>query len=167
MAGDDFFLDIARTHNNIYTGKYIGSYVALFFKNWLKNEFFSGRKRLKKLGLCASGQTIKKLTKRIQSHTHISENVLINIGSVDILQGRDLLDMQQDFFELIDELRYHNLYAVFTTVAPLANCFYQTEVKKKVARFNQFIKKTTENVIDISGCFLNEKGKILYDFYQP
>lgn len=131
----------------------------------------SGR-RIQKSGYCISGQTIRDATDRIKRITHSNNmKIIVNLGTVDILHGRDLADMCQDYLNLIKYCERRNITIIATTLAPLANRKFCAGDTEKWQEFNKFLMKRVAGkiqVIDIVGCMECQKtGKVLFDCYQP
>ncbi|XP_055851653.1 maternal effect protein oskar [Episyrphus balteatus] len=145
LLGDDFMLYLARME--------------------LKCKFKPGEKILQS-GLCISGQTISAATKRITQLRYVNNRMIINIGSVDILQGKPLVQIQHDFLELISVLAERGVVPIVTTLAPLALYGHEKSIKDRLERFNVFIKQRAPKVIDIWSCVVNEKGQTLFDCFQ-
>ncbi|KAM7362286.1 oskar [Cochliomyia hominivorax] len=149
LLGDDFFLYMARME------------LRCKFK---KNQ------RILQSGLCVSGQTISASIRRIRALADNRRSIILNIGSVDIMQGRQLIQIEHDFRELILTMLKKGIKPILTTLAPLANYSHNHDVKRMLERFNDFIKREGQQrhliVIDIWKCLVNEKGHVFFDCYQ-
>ncbi|XP_046805267.1 maternal effect protein oskar [Lucilia cuprina] len=149
LLGDDFFLYMARME------------LRCKFK---KNQ------RVLQSGLCVSGQTIGGAIKRIRALSDSRRSVIINIGSVDLMQGRQLIQIEHDFRELLLTMLKKGIKPILTTLAPLANYSHNCDLKRLLERFNEFIKREGQYrnlvVIDIWKCLVNEKGHVFFDCYQ-
>ncbi|XP_013106491.2 maternal effect protein oskar [Stomoxys calcitrans] len=149
LMGDDFFLFMARME--------------------LRCKF-KKHQRILQSGLCVSGQTINAAIKRINALNDNGRSIIVNIGSVNIMQRRQLVQIEHDFRELIKAMLKKGINPILTTLAPLANYNHENDVKNNLERFNEFIKREGEKrnlvVIDIWKCLANEKGHILFDCYQ-
>ncbi|XP_036337778.1 maternal effect protein oskar [Rhagoletis pomonella] len=119
-------------------------------------------------GLCVSGQTICGAIKRVRQLEDQCKSIIVNIGSVDIMKGRPLVQIEHDFRELINLMFKKGYTPILTTLAPLANFAHDKQVKTKLERFNQFIKKEGKFlvVMDIWACLVNERSHILFDCFQ-
>lgn len=97
-------------------------------------------------------------------------SVILNIGSVDIMQGRQLIQIEHEFRELILTMQNKGINPILTTLAPLANYSHKNDVKRLLERFNEFIKREGKKrnlvVIDIWKCLVNEKRHVFFDCYQ-
>lgn len=123
--------------------------------------------KVQSVGLCVSGQTIKAATERIQSDRYfVDKKLIVNLGSVDILHGRDLIDMQYDYSQLVRALNSRQIRPIITTLAPIANCGYTLEQRQKFERFNAFLMTSFDNVIDMSKCFLTSNNQTIFDLYK-
>lgn len=97
--------------------------------------------------------------------------IILNVGSVDLLHGRDFLDMREDFMYLMRVCEERNIQVIITTVAPLANTLNSSDTCSKYHAFNQFLVQTyshSHKVLQIHECLLDVRsGKVLFDCYQP
>jgi hypothetical protein len=117
--------------------------------------------------LCVSGQTIRSATKKL-SQKRIRKNVIINLGSVDILHGHTLLQIISDFRVLKEKLAHLGIHdPIVSTLAPLANHMHSQQTKQKVLDVNRFISGYFNNVIDLYGVMVDETDKIIFSCYQP
>lgn len=130
-------------------------------------KFENVGRRIRKCGKCISGQCIKDVTKMLQKNVQFSHNIILNIGSVDLLHGHDLIDMKNDFMALYMELEKRGIEPVVTTLAPLANISFSQDYQMKWQGFNAFLMKQFPNVVDITSCFLTNTQRVLFDCYQP
>lgn len=64
---------------------------------------------------------------------------MINVGSVDIVQGKDLKEMYSDFDQLIRACEMRGLDPIISTLAPLVNVSHSKEVHDKLHAFNEFL----------------------------
>lgn len=121
--------------------------------------------------MCISGQSIRNATERIKRYPY-TENMKIisNLGAVDILHGRELSDVCQDYVNFIKICDHRGIKAVITTIPPLANRLHSQDEQTR-HELNYFLKKRfsqTHLVIDIEPCMVcSESGKVLFDCYQP
>ncbi|XP_061388098.1 maternal effect protein oskar [Musca vetustissima] len=149
LLGDDFFLYMARME--------------------LRCKF-KKRQKVLQSGLCVSGQTISAAIKRVLNLNDNGRSIIVNIGSVNIMQGRQLIQIQHEYRELLTIMLKKGIRPILTTLAPLANYTHDGEMKRTLERFNQFVKREGERnnliVIDIWKCLVNEKGCARFDCYQ-
>lgn len=92
------------------------------------------------------------------------------MGSIDILHGRDLVDMRHQYVQLVNVCNQQNIELTITTLAPLANTMHSPDIRRKVSSFNHFLVKQFSNnykVIDIYRAMVGDRGQILFDCYQP
>lgn len=102
----------------------------------------------------------------LKTNVKLSNRVILNIGSVDLLHGRDFIEMTEDFLHLYAEFEKRRIHPVITTVAPLANMCYSKEIQKRLQQFNLFLINNFENVLDITCCFLSNNQRVLFECYQ-
>lgn len=136
-----------------------------YFELWIVSFLES---RIKQIDRCISGQSISRAKKsilRIINGIH-HYGVIINLGSVDLVQGRELIDMMKDMHELCDVLVKNQIFPILTTLPPLANQMHNVALESKRKAFNAFIS-TNFDYIDIEVCFLSNYGRIFFDLYQP
>lgn len=146
FCGDDFFLYSAKME--------------------LDCKFVPGKKVLQS-GLCVSGQTISDARLRVSTCETVAPYLIINIGSVDIMNGKPLVRMESDAIGLTEAVIARNSVPIWTSLAPLANYNHQPEIATKVKKFNEFLERRMNNFIDISKVMKQQNGKTLYDCYQP
>lgn len=146
LVGDDFFLSFAVNELSAQPT----------MKNWIKQA-----------GLCVSGQTIRDAIDRMKRSHYSDPNIILNIGSVDILHGHELLDILSDFRELIDTFEQQGIVPIITTLAPLANFSHHPDIKSKLNRFNNFIRSNYRFVVDLNALFIDSNTRLLYECYQP
>lgn len=146
LIGDDFFLELALCDLNSSLEK----------------------SAIRKSGLCVSGQTIKDVIKRLSYCSSATiKKAIINIGSVDLLHGADIIDMKFEFDRLHALCRAQGIETVITTLAPLANVGHMPEIRHKWNIFNKYLLSTYEGVVDITPCFQSKLGSTIFDCYQP
>lgn len=131
----------------------------------LKSRLLPGH-RVLQTGFCISGQFIKDATRRVYTSPYIDTNVIINLGSVDILHGHEYLDIVSDFNELINAFKKRGIIPVVTTLPPLANLGHSHEMKHTLSMFNNYLRNSQEYVIDLHECLVNRNNKIMYECYQ-
>lgn len=123
---------------------------------------------VKQCGLCVSGQTIQSATNRLRYCKNIK--IVLNIGSVDLLHGRDFVDMRDDFTRLMQVCQERNIQVVITTLAPLANVLNAEGLREKFDQFNKFLIQTysrSHKVIEIHKCMIDPKSlKTIFDCYR-
>lgn len=131
--------------------------------------------RPKRIGLCVYGQTLQVAANQLLYSTTQPQKteLIINLGSLDILMGRELIDIEHDFVRLIEICEQKNIRPRLTTLAPLLQRGFKAHDKRicqTLLQFNRFIVDRYQDkyqVIDIWSCFTNERGKTLFDCYQP
>ena len=149
LVGDQFFLEMAiRSLNYKYT----------------KPMMYS---RNKESGYCVSGQTIQEATKRLRANPPLSKYVLINLGSVDIANGRLLLDITMDMTDFVRTCYKLNILPVLTTLVPLVNYGYEN-YKQTLSAFNNYIRLGYFcPFIELHDHFINKKSFNLEHLYRP
>lgn len=116
--------------------------------------------------MCASGLSIQSVTNMVKANVIPSDQIILNVGSVDLLHGRSFIEMQTDFMDLYSELESRGIYTVITTVAPLANKLFSSEIQKRWQQFNSFLLGQFPNVIDITCCFVTNTNRVNFECYQ-
>lgn len=94
-----------------------------------------------------------------------TNNVILNIGTFDLLNGRSGEQMMTDIVRLLNALLTKNLQAILTTLAPLPN-HLNGEIEDRRQSFNKFIREHFD-FIDIEKCFLTNEKRVLLECYQP
>lgn len=126
---------------------------------------------MRRSGLCVSGQTIGDAVRRIDALAplgQISPKCIVNLGSMDLLHGHEMIDMKNDFEQLLATFDRHGIEPIVTTLAPLANKAHCAQIQRRWLMFNRYLLKCcSPNVIDITPCFLSNNKSILFDCYQP
>ncbi|XP_059621648.1 uncharacterized protein LOC132265143 isoform X2 [Phlebotomus argentipes] len=125
LIGDDFFLEMARL------------------------EMGFGRKpghRIHQSGMCVSGQTIQAAFDRMLYSP--DKRVILNLGTVDLLHGRDALDIINDYNRLLRMLKNKGIEVIITTLPPIVNHSYLGSLKRNWEVLNAFLIQQ-ENCVDI------------------
>lgn len=145
LIGDNFFLNLAM--------------IDMGFR-------FQRRDRLFHSGHCVSGLTIAEATRNIERIAH-NKIVLLNVGSIDIVHGKELVELIFAMMRLFRTCHMNNITPVITTLAPLAN--YQLGNRVAVMRgFNDFLLKNPFNfpVVELHKNFLTNDGSMDINCYQ-
>jgi maternal-effect protein oskar len=124
--------------------------------------------RNRQSGHCVSGLRIADATERIADLEEPVEYVIVNVGSVDIAEGRQLIQMVTDMRELIATCAYMDITPIITTLAPLPNYLLGNR-KDTLNWFNQYIRMTLSQsvaVIDLNLCMLADNASVNLNFYQ-
>lgn len=152
MIGDDNFLNIAA-----------------FDLNYEISYLQKPRGRLRHCGNCISGLRIRQATELIRHLDDSVGHVIINVGSVDIAEGRELIEMIADLKELLNTCEQYSISPILTTLPPLAN--YLVGMKKDILiGFNNILRHNFSNeypVIDLNLCMLKYDGTADFDAFQP
>lgn len=129
--------------------------------------------RPRQIGLCVSGQTLRAAASKLlySPIQPVKKNLIINLGSIDILLGRNIIDIQGDFVHLIDVCERKGLEPILCTLPPLLSANFKPfdrAIIQTLLLFNRFITEDygKYHTVDIWSCF-TEKGKTLVDCYQP
>lgn len=110
---------------------------------------------------CFSGQTIRQayyviLDKQRDFFTK-HRNVIVNVGAIDILLDRNLIDIQAEFARLIKAITTIGCHPILTTIPNLlvsANNPNAKIIRQTVLLFNRFVHD------------LHDDGYPLIDFYS-
>lgn len=124
------------------------------------------RDRILQSGFCVSGQTIAEAARNIEN-IGVNQIILLNVGSIDIVQGKELVDMIYGMFRLLRICRMNEITPILTTLLPLAN--YRLGNRAAVTNgFNEFLVKNPFNfpVIELHKTFTNDDGMMSQHFYQ-
>lgn len=146
LVGDNFFLDLAVKEMGFRMVRH---------ENILQS------------GYCASGQTIEDATQTIEQGGH-DQLILLNVGSIDIANGKELIEMIQSMSRLMKTCKKNNVTPILTTLPPLSN--YRFGNRSIVTDgFNEFLMKNPYNfpVIELHNAFANRNGRMDQYFYQP
>lgn len=95
--------------------------------------------------------------------------IILNVGSIDILHGNDVIDMRHSYLELVKACNRRSIELTITTLAPLANTMHAPDIRRKVLSFNSFLMSEfskNHKVIDIYPCMVSDRGQIIFDCYQ-
>ena len=122
--------------------------------------------KIKRSGLCISGMTIRKAIINVVTATKISEKVVVNLGSIDIMHGRELMDIIADYKDLIYWLKERKIKYLLTTVAPIANRSYHSALVEKIILLNNWIKRNCRNTIDLWTASVNLNLRVDYSLYD-
>ncbi|CAO1350563.1 unnamed protein product [Diamesa tonsa] len=149
LVGDQFFLQIA-VHNLKF--------------NYTKPYTYS---RNKESGYCVSGQTIQEATAKLRAHPPVSKYAMINLGSVDIANGRELIEITMDMIDLVRTCHDINILPVFTTLPPLVNYGFDDR-KERLLEFNNYIRLGYFGpYIELEEHFINRENNTLKHLYRP
>lgn len=104
-------------------------------------------------------------------NSEVTHSVIINVGSVDVAEGRQLVQMICDYKKMIEAFEEMSIQPVLTTLAPMPNYLLGNR-KETLNGFNDFIRVTVGQhfpVIDLNKCMLADRdtGKIDLNLYQP
>lgn len=95
---------------------------------------------------CSAGLTIKDALQKVISNRYALKNnykyVLVNLGAIDILLGRNVTDIQTDYNRLISKLEELKIRPIITTIPKLkanSNNPHKQFINMILLKFNQFI----------------------------
>jgi len=145
LVGDNFFLDLAVKEMGFRMVRHEG---------------------VLQSGYCASGQTIEEATQAIES-IGCNQMILLNVGSIDIANGKELIEMIQSMSRLMKTCKMNNIVPILTTLPPLSN--YRFANRSIVTDgFNEFLMKNPYNfpVVQLHNAFTNRNGIMDQHFYQ-
>lgn len=112
-------------------------------------------------GLCKSGLTIKDATESILKSKKDDRTIIVYLGSVDIIQGRNLTDLKKDFNDFIQACRVKHFYPTLCTLAPIPTHQLGTR-KATLLEFNKHLEAVAREfqlpVIDTHKAFLKPNG---------
>ncbi|XP_035777443.1 maternal effect protein oskar-like [Anopheles albimanus] len=146
LMGDDFFLSIAK---------------------WELGYSFDRGHSIAMSGLCISGLTLAEAAKRVEVAPFIAPQVLVNVGTVDLLHGRQMIDLIHDFDTLMARFRERNVEPLVTTLAPIANAGGWSPMQDRLRKFNEYIRFSCPNYLDLGRYFQNDDGSVRFECYQP
>lgn len=124
-------------------------------------------------GLTKSGLSIRGAINLLQSIAYIkTPSITINVGSIDIMHGRDLVDMRLDYEELINVCVARNIQPIITTLAPLANTshYHSRDMRDKLILFNNYLRDhfyPKYLVINIWSQLVTPRGRTLFQYFEP
>lgn len=127
--------------------------------------------KLDNCGLCISGQTIAEATARISRFSDTNNmRLIINIGSFDIMTNRFMVDICNDYINLVKTCRKRNIDIVITTLAPIFHLLFDESSRQKMEKFNDFLISKFGSmypVIDIAHRMKSERtNKVSLGCYQ-
>lgn len=152
MVGDDNFLNLAA-----------------FNLNYEISYRQTQHKRIRCCGNCVSGLTIAKASKLIAKMDESVQNVIINVGSVDIAEGKQLIEMCYDLKDLLIICDHRGINPIITTLPPLPNHMLRNQ-KDILVGFNNFIRTEVAPeyaVIDLNLCMVHHNGCVNMQNFQP
>ncbi|CAG2060926.1 unnamed protein product [Timema podura] len=92
------------------------------------------------LGLCVNGQNLKQLKARIKERKYpISENVIVLIGTNDLLQSTPRVDMERRMLKLVKKLQEKAKRIIILTLPPVPRLAFKQEHWKKLLKYNKFL----------------------------
>lgn len=121
----------------------------------------NGDKEVLYCGLCKSGLTIKDATESIREQIRETRNIIVYLGSVDIIKGRNLAELQKDFTGFLLACTEKRFTPVLCTLAPIPTHQLGTR-KAALLEFNKYLEAVAREmdlpVIDIHKTFIKPNG---------
>lgn len=123
-------------------------------------------------GLTKSGLSIRCAINLLQSIAYIkTPSITINVGSIDIMHGRDLVDMRLDYEELVNVCVTRNIQPIITTLAPLANTshYHSRDMRDKLILFNNYLRDhyySKYPVINIWSQMVTPRGRTIFELFE-
>lgn len=118
------------------------------------------RDRILQSGYCVSGQTIAEARMQIEGMSP-NQVILLNVGSIDIVNGKELIDMIYAMMLLFRTCTIRQIKPIIMTLCPLAN--YRLGNRAVVTNgFNEFLVKNLFNfpVIEMHKAFFHSDGSL-------
>lgn len=120
-------------------------------------------------GGCVSGLRISDATRFVYNMEEDAvDRIIVNVGSVDVAEGRQLIEMIHDTKEFLHACTQMQINPILTTLAPLPA--HQHSNKKEVLKgFNDFIRHCVSSffsIIDLNKGLLHNDGSINFNLYQ-
>lgn len=152
MIGDDNFLNLAG-----FDLKFETSYHQ------------TQRSRIRHCGYCFSGLKISQATEIINGWEESLKRVIINVGSVDIAEGRQLIEMINDLTILLKTCAERKVHPVLTTLAPLPNHLLNNKksIHEGFNRYLRHIMLENYSIIDLHRVMVTSEGVMDLNCYQP
>lgn len=128
--------------------------------------------RPRRCGLCASGQTVQAAIDYLLRRDTVvrKKKVIINLGTMDIVEGHSLINLKYDFEKLVHACEVKGLEPIITTLAPLL-CGSKAAERNQVLRaFNQHLYDRFHkeyDIVDIWCRMADSKGHAIHACYQP
>jgi maternal effect protein oskar len=117
-------------------------------------------------GYCVSGQTIDKAADHIK-RMRPNQIILLNIGAVDIMNGKALIELVISMMRLLKICRSNGITPVLSTLPPIAN--HRINSRDFVTNeFNKFLMKNPFDyqVIDLQKAFIKIDGLMDANCYE-
>jgi hypothetical protein len=125
-------------------------------------------RRVRRCGYCVSGLKIADATEIIKNMNDSVKHVLINVGSVDIAEGRALIEMISDLHLLLRACEVVGVQPILTTLPPIPNHMLQNKRDNHIG-FNRYLRekiKTDYSVIDLNIAMVTAEHKTDWTVYQ-
>lgn len=118
-------------------------------------------------GQCTNGLTIKKAQMKVNQEIETGKIIIVNIGSTDILNGRQLIQMMEDMICFLETCKKKEITPILTTLAPLPTYFLGNR-SDTLLSFNKFLKINPYKfpVIDLHKLFVTKEGRVNFHTFQ-
>ena len=122
---------------------------------------------MQKCGLCISGLTIREAAVEVLKAKYIKNKVIVNLGAVDLLMGKDINDIISDYLHLLRCLWLRGIMPVICTVVPLGWHVVDPAIHQRLDKLNEFLRRDHYQVLDMYKLMVDNLGRPIYGFYQP
>lgn len=171
FIGDEFLLNflLHKKSSKHFSSKF--NIFSLIFKVIIEMFYKKKKKKDVRYGnLCTSGLSIQEASNMIENAIIPKKsNLIINLGSNDVLQGRTLTQMSNDFKQLISICNWNDIRPILITIAPLANQLRSPKLRKIVAAFNCFLLDNyigQYEIIDIWSDMVTPTGHLSFNLFN-
>lgn len=120
-------------------------------------------------GNCVSALRIREATHKLHDLSSDVKEVIVNVGSTDVAEGKPLIEMIRDIKRFVATCDDLEIKPILTTLAPLANYCIDDAKKRNLLGFNAFIMEQLSKryfVIDLYNCMLTPEGAVDPRLYQ-
>lgn len=109
-------------------------------------------------GLCISGLTISMATEKLREIKTLQfDKAIVYLGSFDIVNGKELIELMNDYENFVKVCKMKKINAVACTLAPLPR-HEEGNRKATLEAFNKYLKtKSGLSVIDVNKIFCGLK----------
>ncbi|XP_018331749.1 uncharacterized protein LOC108741433 [Agrilus planipennis] len=137
-------------------------------KNVIYPSLENGKSR--RIGYCVSGQNLNDLKRRLlEGEYKIHKNVIVLIGTNDMLQKTSICAMFESFEKILSILKKSANKIVFLTVPPVPK-IHSKHVLKILTDFNKYIIEKADGktvfVVDLSSHYVGYDNQVMNDYYE-
>lgn len=125
---------------------------------------------------CFRNQTIKSATTMIIDQQNFLRSqykyMVVNLGAIDILSGRELFDILADYVRFIRAIEIIGITPIITTLPPIKLSPDHPNAKElymTLLLFNQYIMnrfEDTHTIVDLCGPFIKAKRYSTHSYYH-